>query len=238
MQKIGGFLPEPWGIIVGIILPLIPLIVIGIDSYKMDAVERIRLTNIGKIRVFVARVIVVSIAGGVILLVFSNFIEIEGDPDLPMLILSSFILSFLLTLFTFVVVNLIFKLLSVKTVFYIEVIGIGERVRIARKMDKKTYLLKYGSNKSMHYEAEKLLNTVIYEELKTAPIDKGFMFWLSKHAMISLIISASIAYLGMILIEYFTMIKTGSVLFILGTIFLLVTTIAFKNHKTVQRLRS
>lgn len=236
MLIIAEWIPKPWGIILIIISFLIPSIKIAIDSYKMNSIERIRLTNVGQVIIFGSQVIAVSIILGCLIFMFMlNDKEfLKENTNIPIIISSSFIVSFLLVLISFIIVYSVVKIFSVKTQFYI--FFNDEKLTIVRKIGGKIYLLKGEKNKSLFLEADKLLNKKIYEELKFQPRKKGFMFWLNKHSILLFIASLLTLLQGIVLTEYFAMIVVGGILFTLGTVFLLLIAVGFKNQEDITRL--
>lgn len=235
MSIVAEWIPKPWGIFLVFISFLIPLTKIAIDSYKMNAIERIRLTNVGQVMIFGSQVVVVSIIiGSLIFLFMLNDMNFIKENDVFIIILSSFIVSFLLVFMSFTTVYSVVKMFSIKTKFYI--LFNREKLTIVRKIDKKIYLLKGKNNKHLFFEADKLLNKEIYEELESKPKHKGFMFWLNKHSIVILLASVLATLVGVVLIEYFRELWFGSLMLIISILFFLLIAVNFKNQEDVQRL--
>lgn len=236
MSIIADWLSGPGG---GTLLLLISLFKIGVDSYKMDTVERIRLTNIGKMLIFISQAVVFTVIMGtfilILILIISNGELPKEDGDYLKVFTYSFIVPFILIFISLIIVHSLFNTFSVKTSFYI--LLNHEKFTIVRKMDGKIYLLKGKNNKNLFYEAEKLLNKEIFEELECDPKNSGFMFWLNKHEKISAVASSFTLFLGVVLVDYFSIVGWGVFLFILGIVFLLLLTITYKNQEVIRRLR-
>lgn len=221
---------------------LVVFIKMGIDSFNMKKIEKVRMTNSKKLMIYVSQIAIFSfLLGGFLtsVLIFEGSIDWKNNEEL-------FGFTFAFSFFTFILMAIVYagvyhyvQWLSVKTKF--NIIIEGQNWSIVRRIDKEVVLLEGEINNFKFCNLSQLNNTEIHEELKDNPTETGFLHWLGSHSLKAAIISNIFIWLSIIFIEYFSMSSRWSIvgycLFTVGSLLVLTTYVVWKNEQVISRLR-